>query len=326
MNQDGRPQMAPPPVVYSSLKGWREAIQRFYCPLDLDVADKDHFSGTIHSWPLARLELTLFATDGEVAQRRKPHIARDETEYFMLGLPRSGTASYSQFGRECVLRPGHFGLLHTASPYAFAHSERVSTVCLKIPAGALAARLADAHALCGTAIPIRPGLARLTAETLLSLTRNGGDLASGAASLLEANLLDMIGLVLGAEQKRSFVGGTSVRWAICRRAMAFIKEAADRPDLSPSKIAAGIGVSTRYLHRVFEHAEQSVATAILTVRLDKCRADLLDPGLMPLSVKEIAFRNGFKSASHFAHSFRLKFGLSPRDARSTETSRNRRSL
>ena len=88
-------------------------------------------------------------------------------------------------------------------------------------------------------------------------------------------------------------------------------------------VAAAIGVSTRYLHRVFELSEQSVSTHIRARRLERARADLADEKMCQRSISEIALRNGFANQSSFATSFKREFGVSPRTVRAPANPQDR---
>src|SRR5215831_8229307 len=89
-----------------------------------------------------------------------------------------------------------------------------------------------------------------------------------------------------------------------RRALAYIDRRISDAALDPAMVAAAIGVSTRYLHRVFESSENSVSTHIRAKRLESARADLADEKMCQRSISEIALRNGFANQSSFATSFK----------------------
>ena len=311
--------------VYSSYglgsdkrRAWQEQIGDLYGRLDVDLArNGSDFKGEIRCSSLGRAELTQICTDGEVARREKQHISVDGNDYFLFGLGLSGTAGYEQYGRECVLEPRHFGLIYSGSPYHFAHQDSISQLCLRIPSAALEARVGDAHAFCGIARPVLPGLSTLVADLLMSLASQADGICDTSAPVIEANVLDMIGVFLEGSREKAIVSGTSIRWALHRRAVAYLTEALIRPDLTPDVIATTLGISTRYLHRVFEDAAETVAETMMRMRLKRCRDQLVDPSMQPLSIKEIAYRNGFKSQSHFASAFKGRYGASPRDLRHT---------
>ena len=296
--------------------GWQSVIANLYANLNISILDTEHFFGQIRQSSFSRLDLTRFETDGEVAHRTSSHIGKDEEDFFLLNLGLAGTATFRQFGRECEITQGKYTLLHTGSPYSFVHPDRVSFVCLKIPAGALEARVNEVHDLCALSHPVNGGLAKVTADLLVSLDQEAAAICDASASAIEASLLDMVGVLLTTNIQRDAVGGTAVRWATHRRAMSLMTEAMGDGNLSPDALATRLGISTRYLHRIFEDADDTVSGTLARLRLEKSRQDLADPCQHPLSIKQIAFRNGFKSQSHFASAFRKRFGMTPKDARS----------
>ena len=86
----------------------------------------------------------------------------------------------------------------------------------------------------------------------------------------------------------------------------------DDPHLSLDRIAAAIGCSKRYLHKLFDGETDTLNAYIWQGRLDRIRQDLANPALGDSSITEIAFGRGFSSSTHFSRSFRESFGVSPR--------------
>ena len=79
-----------------------------------------------------------------------------------------------------------------------------------------------------------------------------------------------------------------------------------------NRIAAAIGCSKRYLHKLFDGEADTLNAYIWQARLDRIRQDLADPAVAGNSITEIAFGRGFSSSTHFSRSFRESFGVSPR--------------
>jgi AraC-like DNA-binding protein len=82
-------------------------------------------------------------------------------------------------------------------------------------------------------------------------------------------------------------------------------------------IAAENHVSLRYLHKLFETQQMTVAGWIRQRRLERCRRDLRDPALSHLPVSAIAARSGLIDAAHFSRVFRAAYGISPSEYRLT---------
>lgn len=96
---------------------------------------------------------------------------------------------------------------------------------------------------------------------------------------------------------------------------AFIEERLGDPSLSPAAIAAAHFISLRYLHRLFEGEQTTVADWIRRRRLERCRRDLLDPALRDRPVSAVAARWGLPSAAHFSRLFRAAHGVPPAEYR-----------
>jgi transcriptional regulator GlxA family with amidase domain len=96
------------------------------------------------------------------------------------------------------------------------------------------------------------------------------------------------------------------------RALEYMESHLQEP-ASRGELAKRAGISVRHLERLFAHHLGSTMRAhYLRTRLERARI-LLRQTAMP--VVSIAVETGFTSPSHFARSYRLAFGLSPRQER-----------
>ena len=111
------------------------------------------------------------------------------------------------------------------------------------------------------------------------------------------------------------IGESAVRSAIYRRCAAFIENNLDDPRLDPAKIAAAVGISVRYLHKIFHASGESVGDYVRGVRLARSYDDLADLRKKHVKIKEIAFHCGFKNPTHFSDVFKDFHGLSPSEVR-----------
>jgi len=83
------------------------------------------------------------------------------------------------------------------------------------------------------------------------------------------------------------------------------------PDLSADTLANAVGISKRYMHKLFEKNGLRYGQCVLQRRLEHARAELGDVTLTTLKVGEIAYRAGFNDAGHFSRSFRQMFAVAP---------------
>jgi AraC-like DNA-binding protein len=94
-----------------------------------------------------------------------------------------------------------------------------------------------------------------------------------------------------------------------------IAKRAGEKSLDPACIAAGLGVSVRYLHRLLEPTGRSFSEHLLQSRLDRAAGMLRDPGRSHLQIATIASEAGFSNISHFNRAFRHAFGDTPNGVR-----------
>jgi AraC-like DNA-binding protein len=95
----------------------------------------------------------------------------------------------------------------------------------------------------------------------------------------------------------------------------FIEEHLGDPALTPSTIAGAHHISLRYLHKLFETQEKTVAAWIRHRRLESCRRDLMNPAAQWRPVAAIAARWGFTDSASFNRMFRAEYGIPPGEFR-----------
>jgi AraC-like DNA-binding protein len=71
----------------------------------------------------------------------------------------------------------------------------------------------------------------------------------------------------------------------------------------------------RYLHKLFQGQDDTVAGWIRQRRLDHCRRDLMDPAAQTQGIGAIAARWGLPDAAHFSRIFKAAYGVSPTEYR-----------
>ena len=90
------------------------------------------------------------------------------------------------------------------------------------------------------------------------------------------------------------------------------------PDLCYEKVAAGCGISPRYLCYVLKANNTCFSDLLWGNRLPKARELLVAPATRDYLIHEIAFMSGFKSAAHFSRMFKTAYGCSPREYRAAQ--------
>jgi AraC-like DNA-binding protein len=105
------------------------------------------------------------------------------------------------------------------------------------------------------------------------------------------------------------------RRCLVHRITEFIDEHLPDPHLSPGMIADAHHISLRYLHKLFETQEKTVAAWIRHRRLENCRNDLMNPAIQWRPVSAIAARWGLTDSASFNRMFRVEYGVPPGEFR-----------
>jgi len=236
-------------------------------------------------------------------------------------MQMEGRMTALQDGREGVLEPGDMVLCDTAAPYDLGLSGEAQTLILGIPTAELSRRIVSPRSLLGRRLPGTTGGMRMVQRLMLDIW----DEVDGQQGLpyqigerLGAAILDLFATACHMQFGSDATDGT-VTDGHRTRIRRYIEANLFEPELSPASIAAGLGLSPRYLRLLVAGDGETLTAYILRRRLEECARRLRDPQYAGRSVTELAFACGFNDASHFSRTFRGRFGCSPRDYRLSET-------
>ena len=220
-----------------------------------------------------------------------------------------------QHGREALLTPGSFAMYNSTQPYSLTFKERFHQFVLQMPKEVLSRHLINPERY--TAIPVsgRSGLGAVLSNFIFSLAWELQNVRRAPEELSE-NLVEMIAMAFSSSMMLEQVGSQSiVRKSIRTRILHYIDTNMCNPLLTNAHIAEAVGISVRYLHKLFEHEDETIHALILRRRLEKARELLNDRAYAGHSIEQIAYHTGFSSAPYFSRSFKKHFGLNPSDIR-----------
>jgi AraC-like DNA-binding protein len=304
----------PPAYRYDA---WRSIVCDTLGPLDFRSDPDVPLSGEIEAGLLGPVNIGRVQTSTPHSVHRTPGlIRRGSAELYRVVLAMSGTPRLEQDGRAAQLRPGEFAIYDFARPYELAYDSAVQLAVFGFPRDLLALPPDSAGRL--TAVPIAAdrGTGALASPLLRRVVLDLETYPPASAARLCTVLMD---LVTAAVAERAGQAGSleieSRERTLLLRIHAFIEQHLGEADLSPGLVAAAHHVSVRYLHRLFEAENTTVAAWIRQRRLERCRRDLADPALGGLPVSTVAARWGLPDPAHFSRVFRRTYGLPPAEYR-----------
>jgi AraC-like DNA-binding protein len=294
---------------------WRYVINERFRPMEVRFADGPGSHDELLTGVAGALRVTESTSSAGEVHRTSKHVSSSDPELYQLVAQARGSIVGEHLGRQAELSPGDLGLLDLSSPLRCVHEARRS-VFVTFPLTLTPFKRSEVARLAGTRIPGDRGTAALVSSLVRQLPRRLGDDDGVSAAQLGTAVLDLLTVMLGARIRQdSPVPSPARQRALLASVHAFVEEHLGDPGLSPGVIAAAHHISVRYLHKLFETEDRSVAALIRRRRLDRSRRDLLDPALAARPVSATAARWGFVSAAHFHRAFRDAYGLPPGEFR-----------
>lgn len=292
---------------------WREYISRRHIHFDVEPLDPDvPFKAEIRGAVLGGLLFGYSRLVGICGERSRAHVAADALDHYVLGL--SAVNSWvQQDGREARVGPEALVLFDGGKPLAYRHDHNQRGITVAIPRHYLADRLADTEVAGARIVSATQGVGRLVRSFCKDLP---AVLATGAPADLRGQLAEhfvsLVALAFQPSAEGIERARPSVRQLQFQSAKDIIGRRLGDAAISPSMVAAEMGVSRSYLFKLFAEQQVSFQTYLRSRRLASARTDLVDPRFSRCSISDIAYRNGFNNASHFSRSFTQCYGESPR--------------
>jgi AraC-like DNA-binding protein len=290
-----------------------EGLRAVLGPLNIRTDEGNELPDQVRAADLGALHVgELWASRPGGANRTRHHIQRMEADLVKVDVVAQGEVDIEQDGRQARLHAGDYAFVDLARPAHWTNSSSVRVLAIAFPRQLLPLRADDTTKLTAVGLNADDGPGALFSSTARQLARHLDhfDVASGVR--VGTATLDLLTVALAGRLDRG--GGLPPdipQRVLIVRMRAFIEDQLADSDLTPSAIARAHHVSLRYLYKLFEGEQKSVAGLIKERRLERCRRDLLDPSLRHLPVSAIAARWGMPNAAHFSHAFRAAYGMAP---------------
>jgi AraC-like DNA-binding protein len=296
---------------------FRDVVESFYVPVGLECEHPERFNARVSGHEVGAVSVgTCFLAEQRVS-RKSGHIARSEDDRIKLILPLSGAIASRQDSNEALIRPGEFYITDPTRPYEERIVEDMTFAYLLLPRNQVVSKIDQIEKVTATAFACERPYARLASDFAHSLV-SIGDALEGSEALQAASIaIDLFTMVLWEHMSHVRTHSTVYRSALFRRARGFIDEHLREWDLSLAKVAAALGVSSRYLSELFAEANFHYRAYVLEQRLARCAKNLTDPRCAHLAIAEIACEGGFGDSAHFSRAFRVAYGMSPREHRAS---------
>ncbi|BAD57907.1 AraC family transcriptional regulator [Nocardia farcinica] len=289
---------------------WADTLDRTYCEMDVDWGrSRDRFTADLVARPMGELTVSVVHADPHTVVRTPAMIASDPNDDFLLCLITRGSAVLEQDSRRSVLRNGAFGILDSSLPFMVDGTTEFEQIVLRAPRDVLASRLPVdvVREMTGAGISGQAGLGRLVSRFLVDVAAADTPLSTGSADSVAGAVLDLLATAL-CEYATPLTATARVHAEDLRRVQHLMARRMHDPDQTLTEVGAELGMSLRYIHKLFSAAGTTPRTWLYDLRLARARTLLLDTDR---TVADISVQVGFRDVSHFSRAFRRRFGASP---------------
>lgn len=299
---------------------WCEVRARnlFGVTISLKQEERRLFRGQFSAISVGGAVLSQMQASPYKVSRTAADISRASNDSLCIYQQTGGASWFNNHaGGEFVVRAGEFAISHADLPYLTqpATSHGFDLRVLKIPLAGRTALTPGAGALRLVPEPLHnnPRLTALISASFTALvadsTKNpDSDFDLAVGRLAQLALLARGCVAIGSPDSRA-----ALRFGYLQAARNILARDLHRHDLSPTIVAATLGISVRQLHLLFEPTGASFSRSLVAMRVAEAYRLLLEGPTLP--VTDIAHACGFDSIATFYRAFRSAYGLTPGDVR-----------
>lgn len=229
----------------------------------------------------------------------------------VVQLQTKGWSLIRQGDQEIQLHPGQIGLFYSSQPAHIERKENFHSFFISIAEDRFADDCPRWWHATATSIPGDSGAAAIFADMLQSLFGQIDQLDATSMEAIGDSAINLLVATLRPHADSQSSSISNLEHYHKQRIKKYIETHLHNPDLDVQTIAEAVGLSRRYIHRLFRNESLHLMQWVMVLRLERCR-QMLSLHQQPFhTIYEIAYSWGFKDPAHFSKAFRKHFGFCP---------------
>ena len=294
---------------------WRDIVTRKLLKLAIDRLTDEPFRADAMLRSQHGLTIGIGRIGPTVNHRTRDIVAADNDDLVLMAN-LEGPFVINRARDELTLGPGDATLLSCAEVGRYTRPAEGRLLCARLPRRTLTRLAPDPEARVGRMIPGHTAALRLLLAYARPLWEEDTAYGPQLARLVVDHICDLIALAMGVEGEAAEVAnGGGGRAAKLRAVKTAIDTRIGPSEFSADDVALEVGVSPRYVRKLFESEGLSFSRYVADRRLDRARAMLESARFARLTVSAIAYEVGFGDLSYFNRAFRRRFERTPSDLR-----------
>ncbi len=293
------------------LKHWRDMFCSTFIECDIESMDGDAFSAAL------RYDRYGGVGVGSISAPRRRTIttqaqANKNPEGVMLDIVWSGRYRYEAPGKSIELLPGDAVFAPNKVADTLTALEPAELRAVHIPAQYVEHVFGDVSGLSGRVLRHQQPESRLLTAYLQAVHQTAGLNDPRTREIIGQQIVDLVVTAVGRTHEEAIaMAERGLKSARFKLASDEIRRSLTEPMLNAHRVAGKLGLSERYIQRLFEENGLTVSQFILDERLKQTRRALGDPGQDLRSIADIAYGIGFSDITHFNRAFKRRFGETP---------------
>lgn len=298
------------------LEFWEDYNASILVGLKCSSYSQSGFAAIQDNLCLERLRVAHISGNEHAVERNYSMVHSIPKESIFVSLVLGNQSFFFQDNVCSLVQPGELVIYRTDKPYVFGFSGPMRQFIFDIPQDDFSERcLRDLKGplKIGAETPAQRLLVRSFAErTQVFFDAPRED----RAGLFEEEAYNLLASIISDSTGEHRASALSTSYLLA--AKQHIKDHLDDSSLSCEHVAAAAGISSRHLARLFAQEGGTPNRYLQEKRLERARQLLASPSASRLDIAEIAYRHGFSSQSHFARAFKVRFGMTPSEARTSK--------
>lgn len=296
---------------YEGIELFEAAASRSFVPLRIRVPSESGLHASFGGVAVDGVVISRIVSTPCQVRRDAHAIGSSDRELLKIALQLRGRAGVEQNGRRGSLQPGDLVAYDTTRPYELRYWDDFETVVIGIPRSRLGLNAELIGRRCASPLPIGPGVGQVASACITGLGAHLDEVSPPAAVHLADALVSLI-VSAFTDAVPSEPGTTS---DLADRILAYCMANLADPGLSVASVARRHGISVRYLQKLLNQRDMSLAAWIRRERLHRINRDLCNPSLANRTTVEIAARWGILDPTHLSRALKAEFGRTAQEIR-----------
>jgi AraC family transcriptional activator of tynA and feaB len=273
------------------------------------VGDPTAFAGRVRYRSIFGFQASEMRNNKCHCERTQRDIRFDGIDHCYAVFQVDGRSTIIQNDLAVELAVGDVAFIDSAGPVTYLNDGHEQWLVLQLP---------RQRVVSGLGFEPRGGLrghsgmraSRLLFQLVQDAVDDEEPMPTSAGNYMQLAVYDLLGALFAPVDAAP---GSLYSERLFKRICDVIKDRFEDPDIGPCEIAAEVGISLRYLQKLFTKRGRTCSGFIQSVRLDQAARNIKRRALMktdePLSA--IAYACGYRDYTSFARAFRQRFGHSP---------------